>query len=112
MGIAAYYRGNAKISRDLATPLTWERSEKLLVEQINSLPAGDVRVFTDTVICRVDPIRKDLVLMHQPEKGWASYGVPFKRLSEIRRKYALKLIWFDRDEHSNFWLWAREGATP
>lgn len=109
MGIAAYNRGNAVISRhleDKTHPMT--RSERYIVERVNSIPAGETQVFTETSVSRFDVFRRDHVLMNQQEKGWASAGLSFASLSGIRRRFALRLVWRDHDEHGPFWLWVRE----
>lgn len=104
MGIAAYNRGSACISRQLDAEYPRPSAESEIRDRLNAIPKDpDATNLFQGGVVRRDRNRKDWCLMNQKEKGWSSYCIPFASLSDIARRFNIFFIGCGQDEHSFYW---------
>lgn len=106
MGIAAYRRGSAVITRQIEADYALAEEypgAAHIRARLDATPAGDVLLFQDTVARPNTGPEGGWLLMNRQKGGYGEYGVPFPTLDAIRRKFAVVFGAFGRDRHSSYW---------
>lgn len=107
MGIAAYNRGCAAVSRSIrADHHTDEESLKVrnmieIIDRLNTLPRGTSRLYQPTVIRRGS--KGDWWIMDHPEKGWGSYGYVYMTLAALLAEWNVWVTGCGQDGCSFFY---------
>ncbi len=100
MGIAAYNRGTAALSREIDQRLPTMDENKLHDLTDMSKQRGTINLFQPTVIRRAET--GGWILMNRAEGGWSEHGIPFPTLWAIAKNYRLRFVGYGRDACSFF----------
>lgn len=103
MGVAAYNRGSAVVSRQIFGTDEDRRNNHNaeVIAMLNARPKGTRRPFQATV-ARIDKDGK-VWLMNQPEKGWESFGYRYDGINAILADWCVNVTGIGRDKHSEFY---------